>query len=283
MNRRHLSLSTNCIDKMISLPALKNIEVLSLGRNLIKKISGLEEIGSTLRELWISYNQITTLDGLAPCVKLTTLFISNNKIKDWPELDKLQANQDLVNVLLYGNPIYEGLSKKQARPKVLEHLPKIATLDGELLTGDDDDGAFGKVGNHQNRERRVRSEVIASNLKVGVPMVPRETPPLAKLIGCRSKLVDPFMTGGFGGSHLLGDEPRHGAMKPQAPKHRKKGARGRSSGRHEKTERSPEPEEPPWGQPSRKPCLVRPRRDLRVTPSAADAEAAAEGRAEGES
>eukprot|EP00913_Durusdinium_trenchii_P022194 g20854.t1 len=48
--------------------------------------------------------------------------------------------RDLVNVLFYGNPIYEGLSKKQARPKVLEHLPKIATLDGELLTGDDDDG-----------------------------------------------------------------------------------------------------------------------------------------------
>ena len=143
VNVRHLSLSTNCIDKMISLPALKNIEVLSLGRNLIKKISGLEEIGSTLKELWISYNQISTLDGLAPCSKLTTLFISNNKIKDWPELDKLQANQDLVNVLFYGNPIYEGLSKKQARPKVLEHLPKIATLDGELLTGDDDEGEEG--------------------------------------------------------------------------------------------------------------------------------------------
>ncbi|CAJ1409475.1 unnamed protein product [Effrenium voratum] len=140
VNVRHLSLSTNCIDKMISLPALKNIEILSLGRNLIKKISGLEEIGSTLRELWISYNQISTLDGLAPCVKLTTLFISNNKIKDWPELDKLQANQDLSNLMVFGNPIYEGLTRKQARPKVLEHLPKIATLDGELLTGDDDDG-----------------------------------------------------------------------------------------------------------------------------------------------
>ncbi|CAK9081896.1 Dynein axonemal light chain 1 (DNAL1) (Flagellar outer arm dynein light chain 1) (ODA-LC protein LC1) [Durusdinium trenchii] len=157
---------------MISLPALKNIEVLSLGRNLIKKISGLEEIGSTLKELWISYNQISTLDGLAPCVKLTTLFISNNKIKDWPELDKLQANQDLVNVLFYGNPIYEGLSKKQARPKawdgtdlirvkdkgnhVLEHLPKIATLDGELLTGDDDDGA-GAPPRDRTGEKRRRS------------------------------------------------------------------------------------------------------------------------------
>lgn len=137
VNVRHLSLSTNLIDKMISLPALKKIEILSLGRNVIKRIAGLEEIGGTLRELWISYNAISTLDGLASCVKLTTLFISNNKIKDWAELDKLQANPELTNILLTGNPLYDGMTKKQARPKVLEHLPKISTLDGELLTGDD--------------------------------------------------------------------------------------------------------------------------------------------------
>jgi len=143
VNVRKLSLSTNCIDKMISLPALKNIEILSLGRNVIKRIAGLEEIGGTLKELWISYNSISTLDGLSSCHKLTTLFISNNKIKDWSELDKLQANPELCNLLLIGNPIYDGITKKQARPKVLEHLPKIATLDGELLTGEDgpeDDG-----------------------------------------------------------------------------------------------------------------------------------------------
>merc|ERR1712190_572016 len=97
---RQLSLSTNCIDKMISLPALKNLEILSLGRNVIKKITGLDEIGSTLRELWLSYNSISTLDGLQPCTKLTTLFMSNNKIKDWAELAKLGANPELTNILL---------------------------------------------------------------------------------------------------------------------------------------------------------------------------------------
>jgi dynein light chain 1 len=71
---RHLSLSTNAILQMSPL-SLKNLEILSLGRNQIKKISGLEEVGSTLRELWLSYNQISTLDGLAPCVKLQTLYI----------------------------------------------------------------------------------------------------------------------------------------------------------------------------------------------------------------
>merc|ERR550537_1958008 len=82
---KKLSLSMNSIDKMISLPGLKNLEILSLGRNQIKKIAGLEEVGATLRELWISYNHISALDGLHPCVKLTTLFMSNNKVGDWNE------------------------------------------------------------------------------------------------------------------------------------------------------------------------------------------------------
>jgi len=135
---KHLSLSTNCIDKMIPLPTLRNLEILSLGRNQIKKIQGLEEVGSTLRELWISYNSISTLDGLNCCPKLTTLFMSNNKLKEWTELAKLQSNPELTNILLVGNPCYEGFTKKQVRPKIIEHLPKIATIDGELLTGDDD-------------------------------------------------------------------------------------------------------------------------------------------------
>lgn len=61
---KKLSLSSNAIDKMINLPNLRNLEILSLGRNMIKKISGLEEVGNSLRELWISYNFIEKLDGL---------------------------------------------------------------------------------------------------------------------------------------------------------------------------------------------------------------------------
>ena len=64
---KKLSLSSNAIDKMINLPNLRNLEILSLGRNMIKKISGLEEVGNSLKELWISYNYIEKLDGLQPC------------------------------------------------------------------------------------------------------------------------------------------------------------------------------------------------------------------------
>jgi len=44
-----LSISSNMIDKMINFPSLKYITRLSLARNNIKKISGLEEIAGTLK------------------------------------------------------------------------------------------------------------------------------------------------------------------------------------------------------------------------------------------
>ena len=46
-------------------------------------------MAGTLEELWVSYNQINSLDGINICTNLTTLYISNNLIKAWTELDKL--------------------------------------------------------------------------------------------------------------------------------------------------------------------------------------------------
>jgi len=138
VNCVRLSLSTKMIDKIPLLPGscLPKLKVLSLGRNLIKKITGLEEVGATLTELWISYNQISTLDGLSSCTRLETLFISNNKIKDPNELKKLcQYNTTLINCNLVGNPLYDGISRSEARNLVLRMVPQIKTLDGELYTG----------------------------------------------------------------------------------------------------------------------------------------------------
>ena len=50
-----LSLSTNAIDGIRFLK-FRNLRILSLGRNNIKRIQGLEEVSATLEELWISYN-----------------------------------------------------------------------------------------------------------------------------------------------------------------------------------------------------------------------------------
>ena len=50
-----LSLSTNSIERIVNLK-LKNLRILSIGRNNIKRVAGLEDVSQTLEELWISYN-----------------------------------------------------------------------------------------------------------------------------------------------------------------------------------------------------------------------------------
>jgi dynein light chain 1 len=91
---------------MKPMPALRNLKILSLSRNKIKRIGGLDEIGDTLEELWLSYNVIDTLNGLHPCRKLKILYLSNNKITKWDEIDKLRDLPKIDKVVFTGNPIY---------------------------------------------------------------------------------------------------------------------------------------------------------------------------------
>lgn len=55
----------------------------------LSQIEKLDDVSETLEELWVSYNQITSLDGLAGLRNLSVLYISNNLIRQWSELDKL--------------------------------------------------------------------------------------------------------------------------------------------------------------------------------------------------
>jgi dynein light chain 1 len=100
---------------------------------LAVKIEKLEEVSATLEELWISYNQISSLDGISMCTNLTTLYISNNAIKSWSELDKLAGLTNLRDVLFVGNPIYDDMPKEQARIEVLKRLPQVAKIDGDMV------------------------------------------------------------------------------------------------------------------------------------------------------
>jgi dynein light chain 1 len=129
-----LSLSTNSIDKIMNLSNLKNLKILSLGRNIIRKITGLDEVGATLEQLWISYNLIEKLDGIQSCVRLNTLFISNNKIKNWEEISRLNQLGSLKNLLLAGNPIYEGYTKEDVKPQVVRRCGQIDVLDGTIVS-----------------------------------------------------------------------------------------------------------------------------------------------------
>ena len=139
-NCRFLSLSSNLIIRIPELN-LPRLERLSLGRNKIKKISGLSFVSPTLRELWISYNEIQTLEGIKECTKLEVLYIGNNLIGSINELNVI-ANLDQLShavfknnpfVLDGGNPL-KPLEKPYSEviPEIKKKIPTLITLDGEL-------------------------------------------------------------------------------------------------------------------------------------------------------
>ena len=65
-----MSLSTNNISVISNLSGFKRLKVLTLGRNLIKNLHGIESVGDTLESLWISYNQIDRLKPIRSLQKL---------------------------------------------------------------------------------------------------------------------------------------------------------------------------------------------------------------------
>eukprot|EP00946_MAST-07B_sp_MAST-7B-sp1_P001176 g1176.t1 len=143
----HLSLSTNCIDRFNTALALPKLRILSMGRNNLKKIEKLEGCAGTLEELWLSYNQISNLDGVDSLSKLTTLYMSNNKLSSWDELSKLAGLAELRDILLVGTFALQAYSTtpsqnygvhvrfpEQQRIEVLKKVPQVAKIDGVMVT-----------------------------------------------------------------------------------------------------------------------------------------------------
>jgi dynein light chain 1 len=124
---------------------MENLRILSLGRNLIKKIENLDAVAETLEELWISYNQIANLGGIEKLLNLKVLFMSNNKIAAWSEIDRLAALDKLEDLLLVGNPLYnearDGNTLSDYRIEVIKRLPNLKKLDGIPVDVDERDAA----------------------------------------------------------------------------------------------------------------------------------------------
>lgn len=90
------------IEKIAGLGGLKHLKILSLARNYIKSLVGLESIADTLEELWISYNIVEKVKGIGVCKKLKVLYMSNNLVKEWAEFNKLQELPMLEDLLFVG-------------------------------------------------------------------------------------------------------------------------------------------------------------------------------------
>jgi dynein light chain 1 len=50
---------------------------------------------------------------------------------------------NLRDVLFVGNPIYDDMSKEQARIEVIKRLPKVAKIDGDMVKPAEREAALG--------------------------------------------------------------------------------------------------------------------------------------------
>ncbi|KAG6463151.1 hypothetical protein O3G_MSEX013700, partial [Manduca sexta] len=90
VNCEKLSLSSNMIDKIAGIAGMRSLKILSLGRNYIKSLAGIETVAETLEELWISYNPIDKLKGIGSLKNMRVLYMCNNMVKEWVEFNRLQ-------------------------------------------------------------------------------------------------------------------------------------------------------------------------------------------------
>lgn len=110
VNLEKFSLSTNMISSITNLQSFKNLKVLSLGRNVLKSLQGIEAAADTLEQLWISYNQIDKLKPLRNMLKLKVLYMAHNFVREWREFEHMAELPVLEDLVFIGNPLEEDVS-----------------------------------------------------------------------------------------------------------------------------------------------------------------------------
>uniref|UniRef100_K3WHL9 Uncharacterized protein n=1 Tax=Globisporangium ultimum (strain ATCC 200006 / CBS 805.95 / DAOM BR144) TaxID=431595 RepID=K3WHL9_GLOUD len=110
--------------------------VLNLQQNAIQDLSPLLCVAPTLRVLNVAQNAIAQLPSLVAFWKrfqhLTLCFLEGNCIRNWKDMDGLQAcSATLLWLTLEGNPI---MSLTNARPFVINKLPFLKALDSFVVT-----------------------------------------------------------------------------------------------------------------------------------------------------
>jgi dynein light chain 1 len=140
-NCKKLSISTNNIEEIGFLPP--RVEILAIGRNMLKRLDKIDRAAATLQQLWMSYNNVKSFAPLAACKRLRVLYAAYNNIDKLSEIDRLGQLPNLEDVVLIGNPIMLDLTKKGTyRAEMIKRLKKLQVLDGVSgINRDDDAGA----------------------------------------------------------------------------------------------------------------------------------------------
>ena len=94
----------------------------------------------------MSYNLVTSLANVEKLTKLRILYMSNNKIASFDELNRLSELGSLEELLLVNNPIFTEAEEPLAmgsdyRVQVIKRVPQLVKLDGIPVDVDEREAA----------------------------------------------------------------------------------------------------------------------------------------------
>ena len=127
-----LTLQANFIEQITGLDQLTGLEQLYFQQNKIKKISGLETL-SKLEILDLAINEIVTIEGLEACGEtLDELWINNNHIADFSNIEYMGRTLKKINGLYISvNPVYDR--SEDFKKKLKEAMPSLSEVEGVPL------------------------------------------------------------------------------------------------------------------------------------------------------
>lgn len=124
------SVLTEALVKQRTKSNLAEVRKLDLWGYRLSDISLIEKM-KKLEIVSLSSNNITSLKPFKSCTRLRDLFLRDNKITDFNELNYLSELPNLQILWLTGNPI---ASEPLYREKVMQLLPKLSKLDEDEIT-----------------------------------------------------------------------------------------------------------------------------------------------------
>lgn len=128
-NLKILGIQTNDIKKIENLEECEDLEELYMQQNFITKIEGLDN-NKKLRVLDLAYNKVEAIDGLDNNKELTDLWINQNRISDWSSVEYLKNLPNLDTIYLIHNPVSED---KKYVEWIIENLPSMQQIDADSV------------------------------------------------------------------------------------------------------------------------------------------------------
>ncbi|ESL11218.1 hypothetical protein TRSC58_01037 [Trypanosoma rangeli SC58] len=127
-----LDVSDNALQDLTGIGQCRMLTLLNARKNRLRSMLGLER-NLALSHLFLGYNDIAFVEGIAHLLLLETLDLAHNRLTTQASIRPLSLTRGLRHLMLRGNPVTERI-KRSYRPLLRNLCPSLLSIDGDRLT-----------------------------------------------------------------------------------------------------------------------------------------------------